>query len=794
MSLNVNGLSCMAAVAALLTLAFGPLGAADRRTPQAGGRVLVLDDFTDGLDAWSLEAAAEGNVKIVEDAELQRPALEWSLGDVGVALRYRKMDEVKDFGRFNRVRLRVRAWDDEDRKGVGCAAKLRMNISGWPKHLAERTPQWGLYDRNPEPSAGCQSVAYDQALNPAHPAADLLLVKEGVALAPIVVFENAPPYTRQAAEELAAYIEKVSGARPEVIEGEPDPLPEHAIWVGVQPALHTLFPRVDLDFKHPEEILIAANEQHLVVAGRDRWDPEHMTVRDRRGREIVGIQQEYGTVNAVYTFLQDCLGVRWLWPGELGEDVVAQPTIAFEPFAYRYHPQFRSRNRIFMIYTLNKQMAGHEWARFQRLQLDSLDFNPGHPFSDWWDRFHETHPEYLALQPDGSRGGQPGRTAKICQSNPDVWEQWLGDVEESLRNDPKQTVFGANPNDGWTYGYCTCETCRSWDRPGAETVHYVRNGRERNYVAMTDRQLTFANTLARKLRDRYPDRKELLVSAMAYGVSRPPPVAAVPDDNVLVSGVWSFHNQPNEQQRDWFVQWSRIAPRLIWRPNLSSAAGWKAGLPNVAPRRVIEDFRFVADHNVIGVAMDWIFGAWASQGPHYYMLAQMAWNPYADGEAILADYYQRAYGPAAKTMTGYWERIARAAEQIGFAGKTERDVWNDAFFTNAYASLDQAAKEAAAGPDVYAKRIDFARAGLDYLRLMRGMEPLIDRLIETKGQDAEARNTAQAQWEAAWKEIEQIKQEHPVALSAAYVQPGNRYLRKYNPDHLYPEPPGEGLE
>jgi hypothetical protein len=643
-------------------------------------------------------------------------------------------------------------------------------------------------------SVSLRSVETAQAQSPATPGGKLLLVKDGLSLVPIVVFENAPPFTRRAAEELAEYIEKISGARPQVIVGTPDPLPETAIWVGYQPVLNTLFPGVDFEFKHPEEILIAANEKHVVIAGRDRWDPEHMVSTTSRGREIDGIQQEYGTVNAVYTFLQDGLGVRWLWPGELGEDVVAQPTIAIEPTAVRYHPQFRSRSLIFMIYTLHKQMAGNEWARFQRLQLDSLDFNPGHPFSDWWDRFHETHPEYLSLQPNGSRGGQPGRTAKICETNPAVWEQWLQDAQETMRREPRTTVLGANPNDGWTYGYCTCDACRAWDHPGAQTVPYVNNGRQRQYVAMTDRQLTLANTLARKLRDRFPDRKDLLVAAMAYGVSTPPPISTVPDDNVLVAGVWSFHNQPNEQHRQWLVQWSEIAPRLIWRPNLSSRAGWKAGLPNVAPRRVIDDLRFVADHHVMGVAMDWIFGAWANQGPHYYMLAQMAWNPYADGEAILTDYYQRAYGPAADTMAGYWSLIERAADEIGFQNKQEREVWNEAFLREAYARLDQATQEAGAGPAVYARRVDFVRAGLDYLRLMREMEPLIDRLNETQGKDAEARKAAQARWVATWKELERIKKEHPFAVSAAYVQPGNRYLQNYNPDFRYPETPGDGLE
>jgi hypothetical protein len=76
---------------------------------------------------------------------------------------------------------------------------------------------------------------------------------------------------------------------------------------------------------------------NLVLAGRDRWDPAHLEVEGINER-IVGRQQEYGTVNAVYTFLQDHLGVRWLWPGELGEDIVRQDTIALAPLQVPYHP------------------------------------------------------------------------------------------------------------------------------------------------------------------------------------------------------------------------------------------------------------------------------------------------------------------------------------------------------------------------------------------------------------------------------------------------------------------------
>jgi hypothetical protein len=74
------------------------------------------------------------------------------------------------------------------------------------------------------------------------------------------------------------------------------------------------------------------------------------------------------------------------------------------------------------------------------------------------------------------------------------------------------------------------------------------------------------------------------------------------------------------------------------------------------------------------------------------------------------------------------------------------------------------------------------------------MEPLIDRLKKAGGSAPEARIAATVQWLAAWEKLEQIKKEYPFAVSTAYVQPGNRYLREYNPDFLKPEDVSDGLE
>ena len=213
-------------------------------------------------------------------------------------------------------------------------------------------------------------------------AADLVLAGKDTPAAPIIVFKDAPPRTRDAAVKLAEYVEKISGQRPAVMDGEPSPVPVRAIWIGVQPVVKTLFPKTDFDFQHAEETLILANEKHLVIAGRDRWDPKHMTAKGRLSTKT-GMQQEYGTANAVFSFLRDQLGVRWLWPGE--EDVIQRESIAIAPVELRYHPQIRARAGLFTKLELGDHKEGPdmEWGRVQRLQLDSMELDGGHGFGHW---------------------------------------------------------------------------------------------------------------------------------------------------------------------------------------------------------------------------------------------------------------------------------------------------------------------------------------------------------------------------------------------------------------------------
>jgi hypothetical protein len=588
-------------------------------------------------------------------------------------------------------------------------------------------------------------------------AADFIIVGKDTPPVPIIVFKDAPPRTRDAAVMLADYIGKISGQKPPIVDGEPRPMPERAIWVGVQPAVRTLFPKTDFAFKHAEETLLVADEKHLVIAGRDRWNPAHMEAKGRLAMKT-GLQQEYGTANAVYSFLQEQLGVRWLWPEE--EDVIQSERIAIAPIERRYHPQIRARGGMLVKASLgdNKETGEELWARFQRVQLDSMDMSGGHGFGDWWEKHGAEHPDYFAAAPDGSRKAVKPKASntKLCASNPKVWQQWLEDTSAKVRADPLLRVINVSPNDGYTSGHCTCANCRAWDHPKGEKVEWGFGGGVKiQGVSQTDRDVRFANTLARMLKERFPDR-ELFVLLNAYGLARHPPLGVVPDNNVIISSVANFHLRSPADRKLPMQQhagWAKVAKHLMWRPNLGSQVGLSWGMPDVAMTQAGEDFRFAADTHCLGLYFDLFWLHWATQGPHYYALAHLAWNPQTDVAALMDDFYQRGFGPAAADVKAYWQLLERTRMEF-VAEEPSRhrafDVpkkYTPELFAKAQSQLDAAAAKLKAADEKYRRRLHFIQCGLDYTKLVVETRAGMQKLEASKGKDAEAKANVLANWE-----------------------------------------------
>ena len=552
-------------------------------------------------------------------------------------------------------------------------------------------------------------------------AADFVLADDaaGVKAAPIILIKDAPPGTRDAAVTLANYIEKISGARPAVVDGEP-PAPPRAIWVGFQPVLETLFPKTNFAFQHPEETLIACNEHHLVIAGRDR---------------VVGDKQvEHGTSNAVFSFIEKDLGVRWLWPGALGTDVPQRRRIALTPFERRFHPLFRSR----LLWPRNPA----EWHRAQRLLDHSLRYQAGHGFTDWWDKYHEQHPDYFALLPNGTRTPQKSpREVKLCESNPAVAAQWLANAEQAFREDPTRITMSASPNDSG--GFCMCANCRAMDHPDGPPLW--------GYVALTDRMVKFWNVLARGLRERFPDR-EAWVGAYAYSAYLTPPVAEKLEPNIAIGYVGHMpiaSEETRRKEKEQWLAWARQAKAMVYRPNLFHYSGGFLGLPTVSLRKTIEDFRFLAGHQCIGLEVDSLPMCWATQGVQFYLMAQLAYDPLQDGEAVLRDYFARGFGPAADEVAAYFAVLEKAHDAVleriklssGWARQATdvfQDIYTDAVWDEAGSHLKAAEMKAGAGPDVFRQRVEFIRTGCDAAKLQVEILRVMKTVRATGGKDAAA--------------------------------------------------------
>lgn len=619
----------------------------------------------------------------------------------------------------------------------------------------------------------------------------LVLVENGESLAPIIVSEGMPAEVvrspgefgvtpsefraqiRRAADELADYIEKISGARPEVIEGTPQPIPDRAIWVGYQPALDELFPDIDFAFEHPEEILIAASANHLVIAGRDRGPEKAGTTLglfDHFKRDVVSAPNtEDGTANAVTTFLQKYLDVRWLWPGDLGEDIVQNRTIAFEPFVYRYHPPLRGRK-----FHFNPRGKPAElfrwWEDHQRSGArGSLWRATLHSSDVWWNRFHEIHPEYFALQSDGTRNPPADpRYVKLCVSNPAVAEQWLDDAEKLLRENPDLVVLSMMPTDGG--GWCTCENCKAWDHPDAPDG------------VMTERYVKFWNLLARGLKERFPDR-DVYLDQMAYATYKAPPIETELEDNIAIRYVGHFPlgNEAGRQEDKANMKgWAAADPKAMgYRPNLFWYDGGFWGMPAVEPAKTIEDFRFLADVNSDYLGVDSVLMHFATQGPQLYLMAQLAYDPLQDGGRLLDDYYRRAFGPAAEDVRQYFELMADAHTQLveteGWRASSgdrrkvvamvER-VYTPELLARAQALLDRAEASTANTSGKHAERVAFVQTGLDFLKLQRQIIPLMARARSSAGQDREAVQKAIA---LSAERDELLKSAPPFAFDASFI-------------------------
>jgi hypothetical protein len=167
-------------------------------------------------------------------------------------------------------------------------------------------------------------------------------------------------------------------------------------------------------------------------------------------------------------------------------------------------------------------------------------------------------------------------------------------------------------------------------------------------------------------------------------------------------------------------------------------------------------------------------------------MAQLIWDPSKDGQAILDDYYQRAFGPAAAKVRSYFEAIEKARmvyvakHGYGAGAFNLPRLFTAELLRQSDEHLRQASTSVEAGPEIYRRRVDFVRAGLTFTRLM--IENIDAMECYWRKNDAMIAKKVLANWEA----MEQLCAAHPYALNWGPVRPSTPRMIGLHPD--YPNP------
>lgn len=517
------------------------------------------------------------------------------------------------------------------------------------------------------------------------------LVRDGAPAATIVVAPDAPAMVRFAAGELQTYLEKASGAQLPIAGVEPAD-GSACVLVGESDA--TRQRGLSTAGLQPDGFSVVCRDDWLALFGRESeavYANSHPFRPPQSYHPPSGISRygETGALFAVYRFLHDQCGIRWYMPGELGEVVPRQTTIHVGALDLSRAPDFEYR---FLYHAdLPADDEGAYWYR--RIGYGApAPVWINHSFF-WFNRYRETHPEYYALLPDGSRdfnvtGDPPGN---FCLSEPGVLSQFVADIRAYFDENPGQRLFPVMPNDGYTR-ICECPACQAQVNTDSETGKY------------SDYVWSFVNKVAAEIHKSHPDR---LIGCCAYSYYLDPPASIEtfsPNVAVMIATAPRAGGM-TDKYRQFVAAWSEKAAVLYrWEYYLYGLTDRTVqGLPMLFSANISEDLRLLKGKSAGEMieAESWRARSDDARKMHYpgmthlnlYITARLLWDADLDVDALLEDYYARFYGPAREPMKAFWTLAERLWREKSAEGAPQLfEVYSEARIDELLSHLGRAAE------------------------------------------------------------------------------------------------------
>ena len=536
----------------------------------------------------------------------------------------------------------------------------------------------------------------------------------------VVVAQGAPEIVRFAAAEMTNFLSQAFGTAVPVVDGPTEGrIPiflgtnDWSRSAGLAPAR---LPRDGF-----ETVVVVGERPAVYLAGCDDASYVRRALRSNVWRQ----HYQRGTYFAAIDFLERYVGCRFYVPGELGtlvprrasvrvpvgrrKTVPAMSIRRYSHYSFGVLPDGRTGEKAYPFVNLHSM----------RLRMET-DLGPpcchGQAKFRYPERFGKTHPEYFALENGKRQTMTEGHMiGQLCHSSA-VWDELYKDVTSYLRGEPakKRGVIGWDgKNYGWSWQFrgricdimpqdglhiCQCDLCKANFGGTAEGIGEW----------IWKRTADFAKRLTA---DGFADAQ---VTQSAYGRLQHVPATDIPS-NVLVTvaerGPWSFAT-PQEFQReiDEIAAWQRkLGGRKTWIWTYIDKYG-AMNIPHIpcgTPRASAAFYKKAAPY-VYGLYGESEMDRFLYNALDIYVLSRICWDPSVDTDAVIAEFFDRMFGKAAKEMTEISDLLERkwlfevAAHTVMTAvGPTarppdERELWNKVYSPDVIADLRRCFDRAAA--------------------------------------------------------------------------------------------------
>jgi len=556
------------------------------------------------------------------------------------------------------------------------------------------------------------------------PSAVIVISQAAVQSLPTLDDEKANPEVPAdkiawAAHDLQVYLEKMSGAEVPIV-GDDQPTPAGTTILVGRSSLTTAFdaeiPAGVTNLREEEGYAILTDDTTLVLAGNDQG-PYH------------------GTEYAVSFFLYS-LGVRWYLPGEFGEVIPDHSTITVAPTREISRPDFKMRN--WWTYWFAKDLLGIEtrWKIHNGMNVEKIVSWPDDSSvrSVLPPEEEKDNPEFAEVFAQDA-AGRPYPYMPNLSSEQSV--QYAAEVIKArFREHPDPNCDGPTTWGSTSWGIGADDGLPRDFSPGTEERHMnfpSMMGRFNDPTGMstTEEWMDWVQRVAAEVYKEFPDH---IITTNGYANRDTPPIGLTPDPKIWImfAAIFSDTYHAYDNPRSWMTlrqysmlkDWASMYDNIYMYNYLYYNLAGCGAPPIPLARRHMHEMPMLKKLGLAGFADEGRTVAGEAGVFPTYVRARLMWDADQDAQALMSEFFDDWYGPAAVPAQAFWDAMESAIEDTVFGGNEDHMlslVYTPELIARLEVHLLEAERLAKDDPWA-APRVRADRATFDYLLAYKAME------------------------------------------------------------------------